>query len=174
METELDKKIYPIGKANYTEFTKNVLYNSIILIELAPHRLRKVLESISEQDLELKYREGGWTIRQIVHHLADTHMNLFIRFKLALTEENPTIKPFDVNLWAQTPDNHSASIESSMLLFEAIQQRMLALLKVMGENDFKKTYYRADTKTEITLSHLTQTYAWHGLHHVSQIEGIFK
>src|ERR1700741_2367157 len=100
MTEELDPKIYPIGKVNHVEFTKEVLYRSIIMIEAAPLQLKKVLESINDSDLELTYREGGWNIRQIVHHLADAHMNLFIRFKLALTEETPTIKPFNVNAWA--------------------------------------------------------------------------
>src|ERR1700741_3172960 len=109
MTEELDPKIYPIRKVNHVEFTKEVLYRSIMMIEAAPIQLRKVLESISEKDLDLTYREGGWSIRQIVHHLADAHMNLFIRFKLALTEENPTIKPFNVNEWAKTKDNESAS-----------------------------------------------------------------
>lgn len=174
MTEELDPKIYPIGKVNQVEFTKEVLYRSIMMIEAAPIQLRKVLESISEKDLDLTYREGGWSIRQIVHHLADAHMNLFIRYKLALTEENPTIKPFDVNAWAKTKDIETTTIESSVILFEGIQQRMSALLKVMSEDEFKRTYYRDDTKVTTTLAQITQTYAWHGLHHIGQIEGIFK
>ena len=174
MTEELDPKIYPIGKVNHVEFTKEVLYRSIIMIEAAPLQLKKVLESINDSDLELTYREGGWNIRQIVHHLADAHMNLFIRFKLALTEETPTIKPFNVNAWAETKDISSTALESSVILFEGIQQRMSALLKVMSEDDFKRTYYRDDTKVTTTLAQITQTYAWHGLHHISQIEGRFK
>lgn len=171
---ELNPKIYPMGKAVITEFTKEVLYNSIIKLEIAPMRLRKILESISEKDLELTYRDGGWTIRQIVHHVADSHINMFIRFKLALTEANPTITPYNENLWAAMDDYQTASLESSLMMFEGVQQRFLALLKTMSEADFKKTYFHPGYNKEFVLAEATQLYAWHGLHHVAQIEGIFK
>ncbi len=174
MTEELNPKIYPMGKAVITEFTKEVLYNSIIKLEIAPMRLRKILESISEKDLELTYRDGGWTIRQIVHHVADSHINMFIRFKLALTETNPTIKAYDENLWAAMDDYKTASLESSLMMFEGVQQRFLALLKTMSETDFKKTYFHPGYNKEFVLAEATQLYAWHGLHHVAQIEGIFK
>jgi hypothetical protein len=174
MTEELNPKIYPMGKAVITEFTKEVLYNSIIKLEIAPLRLRKQLESISEKDLELTYRDGGWTIRQIVHHLADSHINMFIRFKLALTETNPTITPYNENLWAAMDDYKTASLESSLMMFEGVQQRFLALLKTMSEADFKKTYFHPGYNKEFVLAEATQLYAWHSLHHVAQIEGIFK
>ena len=174
MTEELNPRIYPMGKAVITEFTKEVLYNSIIKLEIAPVRLRKILESISEKDLELTYRNGGWTIRQIVHHLADSHINMFIRFKLALTETNPTITPYNESLWAAMDDYQTASLESSLMLFEGVQQRFLALLKTMSEADFRKTYFHPGYNKEFVLAEATQLYAWHGLHHVAQIEGIFK
>ena len=174
MSEELDPKTYPMGKPVYTEFTKEVLYNSIIKLEIAPMRLRKILESISENDLELTYRDGGWTVRQIVHHVADSHINMLVRFKLALTENNPTIKPYDENLWAAMEDYKTASLESSMMMFEGVQQRFLALLKTMSESDFKRTYTHPQYGTVVALAEATQLYAWHGLHHVAQIEGIFK
>ena len=174
MSEELDPKTYPMGKPVYTEFTKEVLYNSIIKLEVAPMRLRKILESISENDLELTYRDGGWTVRQIVHHVADSHINMLVRFKLALTENNPTIKPYDENLWAAMEDYKTASLESSLMMFEGVQQRFLALLKTMSESDFKRTYTHPQYGTVVTLADATQLYAWHGLHHVAQIEGIFK
>ncbi len=174
MIEELNPKIYPMGKAVITEFTKEVLYNSIIKLEIAPMRLRKILESISETDLELTYRDGGWTVRQIVHHLADSHINMFIRFKLALTETNPTIMPYNENLWAAMDDYQIASLESSLMMFEGVQQRFLALLKTMSEADFKKTYFHPGYNKQFVLAEATQLYAWHGLHHVAQIEGIFK
>jgi len=174
MNEELDPKIYPIGKANPVEFTKEVLYRSIMMIEAAPVTLRKRLETISEKDLELSYKEGGWSIRQIVHHLADSHMNMLCRFKLALTETNPTIKAYNQDLWAAMDDYKTASIESSLMLFEGIQQRLSALLKVMSVDDFQKTYYHPEYKKEYTLGEATQIYAWHGMHHTAQIDGIFK
>jgi len=173
MSEELDPKVYPIGKVNQVEFTKEVLYRSIMMVEAAPVSLRKRLEQISDKDLELSYREGGWSIRQIVHHVADSHMNMLMRFKLALTEENPTIKPYNQNLWAQLPD-YKLAVESSLFLFEGIQHRFSELLKVMSEADFKRTYIHPEYNKTYTLSEATQLYAWHGMHHIAQIEGIFK
>lgn len=174
MTEELDSKIYPMGKVNQVEFTKEVLYRCIMMVEAAPTSLRKRLETISEKDLELTYKEGGWSIRQIVHHLADSHINMLIRFKLALTEENPTIKPYDQDLWAAMDDYKTAPLESSLLMFEGVQQRFSALLKTMSESDFKRTYTHPEYNKQFTLSEATQLYAWHGMHHVAQIEGIFK
>lgn len=173
MTEDLDSKIYPMGKPVYNEFTKEVLYNSIIKLEIAPMRLRKILESISEKDLELTYRDGGWTVRQIVHHVADSHINMLIRFKHALTLNNPTIQPYDENLWAAMDDYKTASLESSLMMFEGVQQRFLVLLKTMSEADFKRTYTHPQYQTVVSLAEATQLYAWHGLHHVAQIEGIF-
>jgi uncharacterized damage-inducible protein DinB len=174
MTEELDPKTYPMGKVNQVEFTKEVLYRCIMMVEAAPVSLRKRLETISEKDLELTYREGGWNIRQIVHHMADSHMNMWIRFKLALTETNPIIKPYNQDLWADMADYKMASIESSLSIFEGVQQRFSALLKVMTESDFKRTYTHPEYNKEFTLSEATQLYTWHGMHHVAQIEGIFK
>jgi len=173
MSEELDPKTYPIGKVNQQEFSKEVLYRSIIMVEAAPVRLRKILESISEKDLSMSYREGGWTVRQIVHHVADSHMNMLVRFKLALTEEHPVIKPYKQDLWAQLPD-YSYPVESSLVLFESIQQRFSELLKVMSESDFGRAYVHPEYNQTYLLSEATQLYAWHGMHHTAQIEGIFK
>jgi uncharacterized damage-inducible protein DinB len=173
MSEELDPKTYPIGKVQQQEFTKDVLYRSIIMVEAAPMRLRKVLESISEKDLDLSYREGGWSIRQIVHHVADSHMNMLVRFKLALTEDSPVIKPYKQDLWAELPD-YKLPVESSLVLFESIQQRFSEVLKVMSESDFKRAYIHPEYNTTYLLSEATQLYAWHGMHHTAQIEGIFK
>lgn len=174
MTEELDPKTYPIGKAQNQEFTKEVLYRSIMMVEAAPASLRKRLETIAPQDLELSYREGGWTVRQIVHHLADSHMNMWIRFKHTLTLENPTIQPYDQNAWARMEDYITAPLESSLMIFEGIQQRFSALLKTMSEDDFKRTYTHPEYNKQFTLAEATQLYAWHGMHHVAQIEGIFK
>lgn len=173
MNEALDPKVYPIGKVNQVEFTKEVLYRSIIMVEAAPVTLRKILGNISEKDLDLSYREGGWNIRQIVHHVADSHMNMLIRFKLALTEDSPVIKPYNQDLWAQLPD-YKNGVESSLMLFESIQQRFSELLKVMSETDFKRVYIHPEYNKSYSLSEATQLYAWHGMHHAAQIEGIFK
>lgn len=174
MTETIDQKIYPIGKVNQVEFSKDVLYRSIMMVEAAPVSLRKRLETISVEDLELSYRDGGWSVRQIVHHVADSHINMLIRFKLALTEENPVIKAYNQDLWAAMPDYASAAIESSLLMFEGVQQRFSALLKTMSEADFKRTYVHPEYNKAYTLAEATQLYAWHGMHHVAQIEGIFN
>lgn len=173
MSEDLDPKVYPMGKVNQQEFTKEVLYRSIMMIEAAPVSLRRILENISEKDLSLTYREGGWNIRQIIHHLADSHMNMLVRFKLALTEDNPVIKPYNQELWAKLPD-YQNPIEGSLALFESLQQRFSELLKVMSESDFKRAYIHPEYNKTYLLSEVTQLYAWHGLHHTAQIEGIFK
>jgi uncharacterized damage-inducible protein DinB len=174
MTEELDPKTYPIGKAQNHQFTKDVLYQSILMVESAPVRLRQRITTLNEEELELKYREGSWTVRQIVHHLADSHMNMWIRFKHALTQENPTIQPYDQNAWANSVDYKSASLESSLLIFEGVQSRFSNLLKSMSEADFKRTYTHPEYNKQFTLGEATQLYAWHGLHHVAQIEEIFK
>ncbi|MES2761530.1 MAG: putative metal-dependent hydrolase [Bacteroidota bacterium] len=174
MTEELDPKTYPIGKAQNLEFTKEVLYRSIMMIEAAPVSLRKRLESIAPQDLELTYREGSWTVRQIVHHLADSHMNMWIRLKHTLASDNPTIQPYDQNAWADSADYKSAPLESSLVIFEGIQLRFSNLLKTMGEADFNRTYFHPEYKKQFVLGEVVQLYAWHGMHHVAQIEGIFK
>lgn len=174
MTEELDPKIYPIGKAQNLEFTKEVLYRSIMMVEAAPVSLRKRLETIAPQDLELSYRDGGWTVRQIVHHLADSHMNMWIRFKHSLTTDNFIIQPYDQNAWANMEDYKTAPLESSLIIFEGVQQRFSALLKTMSVDDFKRTYTHPEYNKQFQLSEATQLYAWHGLHHVAQIEEIFK
>lgn len=174
MTEELDPKIYPIGKAQNKEFTKEVLYQSIMMIEAAPVSLRKRLETIAPQDLELRYREGSWTVRQIIHHLADSHMNMWIRVKHTLTLDNPTIQPYNQNAWADSADYATASLEDSLQIFEGVQNRFSNLIKHMSEDDFKRTYVHPEYNKQYALSEVVQLYAWHGMHHVAQIEGIFK
>ncbi len=174
MQELLDDKTYPMGKVNYVDFTKEVLYRSIIMVEAAPVKLRQRITTLNEEELELTYRDGGWCVRQIVHHLADSHMNMWIRFKHTLTTDNFTIQPYNENVWANMQDYKTASLESSLSIFEGVQHRFSALLKTMTEVDFKRSYTHPEYNRKYTLAEATQLYAWHGLHHVGQIEGIFK
>jgi len=174
MTEELDPKAYPIGKAKNLEFTKEVLYQSILMIEAAPLRLRQRVTTLNEEELELKYREGSWTVRQIVHHVADSHMNMWIRVKHMLAQDNPTIQPYNQNAWADSVDYKTASLEDSLFVFEGVQNRFSNLLKYLNENDFKRTYVHPEYNKQYTLGEVVQLYAWHGMHHVAQIEGIFK
>lgn len=174
MTEELDPKIYPIGKAQNKEFTKEILYQSILMIESAPLRLKQRIITLNEEELELKYREGSWTVRQIVHHLADSHMNMWIRVKHTLSENNPTIQPYNQNAWADSIDYASATLEDSLQIFAGIQNRFSNLIKHLNEDDFKRTYVHPEYNKQYMLSEVVQLYAWHGMHHVAQIEGIFK
>jgi hypothetical protein len=174
MTEELDPKTYPIGKAQNREFTKEVLYQSILMVESAPLRLRQRIATLNGPELELSYRNGGWSVRQIIHHLADSHMNMWIRFKHTMAENNPTIQPYDQDKWASSADYQSAPIESSLMIFEGIQSRFSNLLKNISEFDFKRVYTHPELNKQFTLGEATQLYAWHGLHHVAQIEGVFK
>jgi uncharacterized damage-inducible protein DinB len=171
---ELNPKVYPIGKAQNKEFTKEVLYQSIMMIEAAPITLKQRITNLSEEELELTYREGSWTIRQLVHHLADSHMNMWIRVKHTLTSENPTIQPYNQNSWADSVDYKTADLSDSLMIFEGVQNRFSNLLKHLAETDFQRTYIHPEYNKQYALSEVVQLYAWHGMHHVAQIEGIFK
>lgn len=174
MTENIDPKVYPIGKVNYETFTKEILYRSILMIEAAPERLKQRVLSLNEEELELTYKPGSWTVRQIVHHLADSHMNMWIRVKHTLSQNNPTIQPYNQNIWADSVDYKTAHLGDSLLIFEGIQHRFSNLLIHLSEDDFKRTYIHPEYGKTFSLSEVTQLYAWHGMHHVAQIEGIFK
>lgn len=143
---------------------------SIDRIAALPGRLRTVLEGLDEAGLARRYRVGGWTIRQVVHHLPDSHLNAFIRFRLALTEERPTIKPYDEAAWAELLDSRTAPIEASLRLLEGLHERWVCLLRGMSEADFTRTFIHPEQPAERDLDWLLALYAWHGDHHVAQVE----
>jgi len=135
-----------------------------------PSRLREAVLDLDEAGAELSYRDGGWTIRQVVHHLPDSHMNAFIRLRLALTEDSPTIKPYKESAWAELIDSRTAPVEISVRLLEALHERMVLMLRGMSESDFARTFVHPDQPAPRTLDWLLALYAWHGHHHVAQIE----
>ena len=157
---------YPTGKftfnANPTPETRRA---AISAIGAFPAELKAVLGSAR---LDTPYREGGWTARQVVHHVADSHMNAFIRFRLALTEERPTVKPYDEAAWAQLADATLAP-EISVQLLEALHQRWHHMLTAMQEQDFARQAVHPD-HGPITIDWLLQLYAWHGRHHIGHIK----
>lgn len=137
----------------------------------APARLRAAVSGLSEPQLDTPYRPGGWTVRQVVHHLPDSHINSYVRFKLALTEDTPTIKPYDEALWAKLPDAVATPIETSLRLMEGLHGRWVGLLESMSDTDFS----RAFRHPEIGMVRLDQNlalYAWHGKHHVAHINSL--
>ena len=167
----IDPNIFPIGKLKRPEeFTETVINKLIQDIRILPEHLKKVSKKIKhKKQLQYSYRDGGWSIEQIIHHTADSHMNAFIRFKLALTENNPTIKAYDQDLWVETADVQ-LPVKTAVRLLKALHAKWVALLENMDKNDFKRSYYHPEYKTTSTLQDALAVYAWHGKHHVAQIE----
>lgn len=138
-------------------------------IEATPARLRAAVEGISDAELDSTYREGSWTLRQVVHHLADSHVNSYTRFRLALTEQHPTIRPYDENKWAALDDARTLPVEPSLKLLEALHSRWVALLRSLKPADFDRTIDHPENGT-MTIDQLLAMYAWHGEHHVAHIK----
>lgn len=162
---------YPIGWFDMNqEITSNEINQWISDIESAPRELRKAVKNLNDHQLDTPYRPGGWTARQVVHHLADSHLNSYIRFKLALTEENPVIKPYGEALWAELPDS-KLPIEISLHLLENLHARWVELLKSLSPCDLSKTFAHPDSGV-VTLAQNIGLYSWHGRHHISHITSL--
>lgn len=172
---KLDANIYPIGKLKRPEeYTEAVLNKLIQDIRILPEHLKKVCKKIKhKKQLQYSYKDGGWSVEQIIHHTADSHMNALVRFKLALTENNPTIKPYNQDLWAETADVQ-LPVKTAIRLLKAVHAKWTALLENMDKNDFKRTFTHPEYKTTSTLQDVLALYAWHGKHHVAQIEVALK
>ncbi|HUB51971.1 MAG TPA: putative metal-dependent hydrolase [Terracidiphilus sp.] len=166
--TEVDPR-YPIGKFVAPEAnTAAVRAEHIETLRQLPERLRAAVTGLNDAQLDTAYRDGGWSVRQVVHHIADSHANSVIRFKLALTEDWPTIKPYDENAWAQLPDSRALPIDSSLVLIEAMHARWVALLESMSEEDFDRGMVHPE-RGRSDLAHTLAIYAWHCRHHVAHI-----
>jgi uncharacterized damage-inducible protein DinB len=160
---------YPIGKFRYeTPLNKAQRDAALDVIADVPGKLREAVQGLSPAQLDTPYRPGGWTVRQVVHHLPDSHMNAVIRTKLALTETEPTIKPYDEKGWAELADTRLTPIETSLALLEAVHERWNHLLRAMGDDDFARTFRHPEHGVR-TLDWLVALYAWHGPHHVAHI-----
>ncbi|HLZ40353.1 MAG TPA: bacillithiol transferase BstA [Candidatus Sulfotelmatobacter sp.] len=160
---------YPIGKFTYdgplSEEQRRTLCEQIAE---APARLRAAVKGLSQQQLETPYRPDGWTVRQVVHHVPESHMNSYVRFKLALTEDEPTIKPYAEDRWAKTPDVQATPIEVSLALLDSLHDRWVRLLRLLGPEEWKRTFRHPDLGS-MTLDKTLALYAWHGRHHVAHI-----
>jgi uncharacterized damage-inducible protein DinB len=163
---------YPIGKFNYegtlTEDSKTEYLNNI---ENLPQQLRAAVAGLSTQQIETPYRPEGWTVRQVVHHVADSHMNAYVRFKLALTEDEPMIKPYAEDRWAKLGDNQATPIEVSLTLVDSLHNRWMRLLRSIKAEEWKRTFKHP----EVGLMNLEKTlalYSWHGRHHVAHVTGL--
>lgn len=143
----------------------------IARIAAAPASLRKAVRGLSEAQLATPYRDRGWTVRQVVHHVPDSHINGYIRFKLALTESGPTIRPYDQDAWARLEVGRSGPIEPSLALLDALHRRWTALLESMGAGDFGRPLLHPENG-RLTLDVMLQLYAWHGDHHVAHVTSL--
>ncbi len=170
---ELEKLRYPIGKFNPLQFSPTLLASWIQDIENLPELLTKAAKGLSETQLDTPYRPEGWTLRQVVHHIADSHMNAYIRFRWAMTEENPLIKAYEEQLWAELDDARNEKIEISLNLISSLHQRWVRLLRSMQTTDFQRTLQHPVTGIH-SLEKMTGMYSWHGRHHTAHLVELRK
>ena len=163
---------YPIGKFETKPFSPQQLSDWLLDIEVLPKSLEFSIANLDTYQLNEPYRQDGWTIKQVVHHVADSHTNALIRIKLGLTEDNPIIKPYDEAAWANLSDVELVPINISLTIIHCVHVKMLALFKSMQAADWDKTIYHPANKTTVTLWEMLGTYAWHGKHHAAHINGL--
>ena len=170
MEENIDKLRYPVGKfQNPEQIDQAQIDEWIDMLEAFPKSLEKEIGQLSDHELERRYRPGGWTIRQVVHHCADSHMNSFMRFKLALTEETPTIKPYFEDRWAELADTKDFPIASSLQLLAGLHARWVYLLRSFSNGDWNKEFKHPETGRLISLKTNLGIYAWHCEHHLAHV-----
>lgn len=163
---------YPIGQYEPKPYSEEQKEEWLVDIRFLPQALENAVANLDEQQLQTPYREGGWTVHQVVHHVADSHMNAYIRFKLGVTEENPTIKPYEEKLWATTKDVENLPINISLTLLFALHQRWYEFLKYFTDADWQRTVIHPEHQKTFTLWHLLGMYAWHCRHHTAHITNL--
>jgi uncharacterized damage-inducible protein DinB len=165
---------YPLGRFRApSTYTADWRQRAIDQLAAVPALLREATAGLSPAELDTQYRPGGWTVRQVVHHLADSHLNAYVRFKLTLTEEVPTVKPYDQARWAELSDARSAPLELSLAILDGVHGRWTALLTGMSDSDFQRRYHHPETGTHV-LDYMLAMYSWHGAHHTAQIQTLRK
>ncbi len=166
---------YPIGTfVMPKEISEETLHKWITTLEELPARLRFIIEPMSDEQLDTLYRPEGWSVRELVHHIADSHHHSYIRFKWALTEDNPTIKPYDENAWAKLPDIDGMSVEWSLKHIEIIHYKLVRLLKKLTNKELERTFVHPATGDTIALRQNIGIYAWHSEHHYMHIKNLIK
>jgi len=169
-----EQQKYPIGKFKApVSYTQEDIRTWITIIKEFPGRLRHAIIALNEKQLDTPYRLGGWTLRQVVHHVADSHMNSLMRFKWALTEENTTIKPYDEADWALLPD-YRLPVEPSLKILEGIHQRWAALLESFTEDEWNRTFVNPESGNTLQLKKALALYAWHSKHHLAHVTETIK
>ena len=172
--TDMDDLRFPIGRFSAPASSMaGIRAAHIQTLRLLPERLRAATSGLTDAQLDTPYREDGWTCRQVVHHVADSHANAYIRFKLALTEEWPTIKPYDESAWANLPDSRWLPIESSLNLITALHARWVELLESMADDGFHRGYNHPELGRQ-NLAKALALYEWHSRHHTAHITSLRK
>ena len=163
---------YPIGKFSFDgTLTPDQKKQYLQDIEETPTRLRAAVRGLSDQQVNTPYRDGGWTVRQLTHHVPDSHMNAYIRFKLALTEDEPTIRPYMEDRWAELPESKQAPVELSLALLDSLHQRWTMVLKNISETDWKRNLRHPEMGL-LSLEKTLALYAWHGRHHTAHVTAL--
>jgi len=169
---DIEELKYPIGRYQVEEnINKAAVKRFIKEIELLPERLADTVKGLTIQQLQTRYRPEGWTVQQVVHHIADSHLNSYVRFKLALTEDKPIIKPYDEKLWAELPDSKLVDINVSLVLIDSLHKRWTTLLKQLSDKELNKQFLHPESG----MKNLRETicyYAWHGNHHLAHITSL--
>lgn len=163
---------YPIGKYQPQPFSQKQKEEWLLDLKFLPSELELAVQNLDEAQLQTPYRDGGWTVQQVVHHVADSHMNAYMRFKLGLTESNPTIKPYDQDAWAQLNDTKTLPVNISLTLLHALHRRLFATLENLIDEDWQRTVFHPEQQKQITLWHLLGMYSWHGKHHVAHVNNL--
>ncbi len=166
---------YPIGRFDRSKATNTPEERKALIEAIAdvPEQLRQALAGLNGKQLDTPYREGGWTVRQVTHHLADSHINAYVRFKLAMTEDNPTIKPYKEAAWAELADSRATPIDVSMALLDSLHSRWVVLLRSLKPGDWERNLTHPEAGL-MSLDMMLGLYAWHGAHHVAHIAGLRK
>jgi hypothetical protein len=172
-DEELETLRYPIGRFSaMPELDATSIKPYISQIEGLPLWLDYSIENLDAAQLATAYRPGGWTVAQVIHHVADSHMNAYVRFKLALTEEAPIIKPYDEGAWAEMPDVEATPVNVSITLAHALHRRWADAARRLDDVQWKRTFFHPEQGRAIPLWEMTAMYAWHGRHHVEHIRGL--
>jgi hypothetical protein len=169
--TSIDPR-YPIGKYQVQPFSDQLKQEWLNDIKMLPLLLENAVENLDESQLNTPYRDGGWTLKQVVHHVADSHINAYCRFKLALTEGNPTIKPYEQELWAELSDVHHLPINISLTLLHALHARWFEFLLHCKDEDWKRTVFHPEQQKTLPMWELLGSYAWHGKHHTAHVRSL--
>jgi hypothetical protein len=166
----LDKLKYPIGRFSFYEITPEELKKEIEDLAMLPTKMREAVTGLSPEELDRTYREGGWSIKQIVHHCADSHCNALIRFKWALTEDQPQIKDYRQDLWAKLSDGNDAPIGWSLDLLDALHKKWIWLIRHLSPEELNREFIHPDANKPRKISGEICRYAWHGRHHLAHIK----